>query len=116
MIHMYCTECPNECYLSVEGNQENLEIRGYKCPNGLKFAQEEVTCPKRVLTSTVFFRDEDNEGLLPVRTDRPVPLSRQEELMGIINQICVQHSVKRGDVIVRGIGGLEADLIASASI
>ena len=82
----------------------------------LKFAREEVTCPRRVLTSTVLFRGEGGEQLLPVRTDRAVPLSSQTELMGIINKICVQDRINRGDVIVKEIGGLDADLIASAGI
>ena len=115
MTHMYCTECPNECFLSVEKGGSGWEIGGYKCPNGLKFAEEELTCPKRVLTSTVLLTIQGREKLLPVRTDRAVPLERQKELMEIIRHLRVRELAERGQVIVKGIGGLDADLIASAS-
>jgi len=81
----------------------------------LKFAQEEVTCPKRILTSTVLYKDGDAVKLLPVRTDKAVPLSRYEELMGIINKICVDYKIVRGAIIVEKIAGLEANLISSTT-
>lgn len=115
MIHLYCTECPKECYLSITDHAGELDIAGYKCQNGLKFAQEEVACPKRVLTSTVLFKDGDTFKLLPVRTDKAVPLSRYEELMDIINEICVDYEIVRGAIIVEKISGLEANLISSSS-
>ena len=115
MIHIYCTECPNECYLSITDHAGRLDIAGYKCQNGLKFAQEEVTCPKRILTSTVLYKDGDAVKLLPVRTDKAVPLSRYEELMGIINKICVDYKIVGGAIIVEKIAGLEANLISSTT-
>lgn len=116
MIFIYCTECPNECQLSITDQTGNQEIIGYKCQNGLKFAQEELTCPKRILTSTVCYQAGATVRLLPVRTDQAVPLSRFEELMEIINNICVDGKIVRGAVIIENIGGLEANLIASVTI
>ena len=68
-----CTTCPSECLLTVEvergANGAVAAVRsvtGNSCPRGDKFAHQELTCPMRVLTTTVAVSGGD-EALLPVR-------------------------------------------------
>ena len=58
-LQFNCTTCPSECLLTVEVERDAdgavVEVRsvtGNNCPRGDKFAQQELTCPIRVLTTT----------------------------------------------------------------
>ena len=80
-----CTTCPSECLLTVEVERdadgavaEVRSVAGNSCLRGDKFAHQELTCPMRVLTTTVAVSGGD-EALLPVRTAEAIPLARSEE-------------------------------------
>ena len=49
MKNFVCIECPKGCRLSID---ENLNVTGNTCIRGKKYAINEVTCPKRIITST----------------------------------------------------------------
>ena len=48
---MICIVCPVGCHISV--NTETYEVKGNACPRGAVYGKEELTAPKRVVTSTV---------------------------------------------------------------
>ncbi|HHX63581.1 MAG TPA: DUF1667 domain-containing protein, partial [Chloroflexi bacterium] len=49
-----CVTCPVGCSIEtvVEG-QELIEIRGQACNRGVAFVKEELSAPRRMLTTTV---------------------------------------------------------------
>ena len=80
-LQFNCTTCPSECLLTVEVERspdgavvEVRSVTGNSCPRGDKFAHQELTCPMRVLTTTVAVSGGD-EALLPVRTAEAIPLA-----------------------------------------
>ncbi|NLT73501.1 MAG: DUF1667 domain-containing protein [Chloroflexi bacterium] len=68
-----CVTCPVGCSIlaKVEG-QELIEIRGQACQRGEAFVREELTAPRRMLTTTVRVRG-GKLPLVPVRSSAPVP-------------------------------------------
>ena len=51
---LVCIECPIGCELEVFlENGEVTNVRGNTCPRGKYYAENEVTCPRRVVTSSV---------------------------------------------------------------
>ena len=50
MKEFICIECPKGCRLTID---ENLNVTGNTCLRGKQYAINEVTCPKRIVTSTV---------------------------------------------------------------
>jgi CxxC motif-containing protein len=51
---MNCIMCPMGCELTVTlDGGKFVSVTGNTCPRGAKYAQDEVTAPKRMLTSTV---------------------------------------------------------------
>ena len=84
-LQFNCTTCPSECLLTVEverdANGAVVEVRsvtGNSCPRGDKFAHQELTCPMRVLTTTVAVSGGDEALLKPSRwrsTPKPWPSS-----------------------------------------
>ena len=92
-----CIECPMGCEISVSLlDGKVVSITGNTCPRGKFYAENEVTCPKRVLTTTV---KSDRGVLVPVKTDAPVKKQDLFSLMKKINGMIVTLPVKIGDVI-----------------
>ena len=112
-LNLTCVECPMGCALEVEmEGSEIISVTGNTCPRGKMYAQNEVTCPMRVLTTTV--RTEDGR-MLSVKTDKPVKKSSQLDLMKRINQIKAKTPVSIGDVLVENIEG-DANLVATDNV
>lgn len=108
-----CIECPVGCSIEVTmAGNEILSVQGNSCPRGKMYAENEVVCPKRVLTSTV---RTDRDEMLPVKTDAPVKKSEMLELMKKINQVKAKTPVKIGDIVVGKIDG-EANLVATGNL
>lgn len=96
-----CIECPIGCEIEVElADGKVISVKGNNCPRGKVYAEAEVVCPKRVVTSTV--RAENGE-IIPVKTDRPVRKDAIFEVMAKINAITCKTPVALGDVLVENI-------------
>ncbi len=93
-----CIECPVGCAVTVETKEGKvISVTGNSCPRGKVYAENEVTCPKRILTSTV--RTADGK-ILPVKTSAPVEKQKLFELMEKIKKIHPVGEVKAGDILV----------------
>ena len=85
-----CIECPMGCSIKVKkDNGTIVSIEGNSCPKGKAFAENETTCPKRVLTTTV----RSVEGVM-------------------VADIKVNLPIKEGDVIVENFFE-DANLVAT---
>ncbi|MBQ8685153.1 MAG: DUF1667 domain-containing protein [Clostridia bacterium] len=112
VISLTCIECPIGCALEVEMENGNpVSVKGNGCPRGKLYAENEVVCPKRVVTSTVRAK---NGVMVPVKTDRPVKKSEIFEIMKKINQTTCELPVKIGDVLVENISD-EANLVVAGN-
>ena len=53
-----CIECPIGCEIEVEiHGGKVISLKGNGCPRGKLYAENEVICPRRVVTSTVRAKD-----------------------------------------------------------
>lgn len=121
-LQFNCTTCPSECLLTAEverdANGAVVKVRsvtGNNCPRGDKFAHQELTCPMRVLTTTVAVSGDD-EALLPVRTAEAIPLALHAQTMTIIRDLVVNAPIRMGDVVLEDLLDTGIDLIASMDI
>ena len=64
---MICIVCPVGCHISV--NTETYEVKGNSCPRGEVYGKEELTAPKRVVTSTVKIKNALDKRC-PVKTEK----------------------------------------------
>lgn len=116
-----CTTCPSECLLTVEverdadGVAEVRSVAGNSCPRGDKFAHQELTCPMRVLTTTVAASGGD-EALLPVRTAETIPLALHAQAMDLIRGLVIEAPIRMGDAVLENLLNTNIDLIASMDI
>ena len=121
-LRFNCTTCPSECLLTVEVERdadgavaEVHSVIGNSCPRGDTFARQELTCPMRVLTTTVAVSGGD-ETLLPVRTAEAIPLELHAQAMDIIRDLVVKAPIRMSDVVLPNLLDTGTDLIASMDI
>lgn len=121
-LQFNCTTCPSECLLTVEVERKTdgsvaavRSVTGNSCPRGDKFAHQELTCPMRVLTTTVAVSGGD-EALLPVRTAEAIPLALHAQAMALIRGLVVNAPIHMGDVILPNLLDTNIDLVASMDI
>ena len=121
-LQFNCTTCPSECLLTVEVERDAdgavVEVRsvtGNSCPRGDTFAHQELTCPMRVLTTTVAVSGGD-EALLPVRTTEAIPLELHAQAMNLIRGLVVEAPIRMGDVILPNLLDTNINLVASMDV
>lgn len=121
-LQFNCTTCPSECLLTVEVERDAdgalVEVRsvtGNSCPRGDTFAHQELTCPMRVLTTTVAVSGSD-EAQLPVRTAEAIPLALHAHAMDLVRGLVVKAPIHMGDVVLEDLLGTSINLIASMDI
>lgn len=121
-LQFNCTTCPSECLLTVEVERsadgavaEVRSVAGNSCPRGDKFAHQELTCPMRVLTTTVAISGGD-EALLPVRTAEAIPLALYAQAMTLIRGLVIEAPIRMSDVVLPNLLDTGTDLIASMDI
>jgi CxxC motif-containing protein len=107
-----CIECPIGCEIEVElENGKVVSLTGNGCPRGKVYAEAEVVCPKRVVTSTVRAK---NGEMVPVKTDKPVRKDALFEVMQKINETTCKMPVALGDILVENICD-DANLIVTGN-
>ena len=125
-----CIICPNGCLLSadvsVPGTDASVTgtgcprvidspVTGAGCPHGEAYFIQEITDPRRTLTSSVLVTD----GELPlcsVRLTEPIPIARIPDVMKEIRKMKVEAPLESGTVLIRDVLGLGSDVIATKTI
>ena len=125
-----CIICPNGCLLSADGSVPGTDasvtgtgcprvidspVTGAGCPRGEAYFIQEITDPRRTLTSSVLVTD----GELPlcsVRLTDPVPIARISDVMKEIRKMKVEAPLESGTVLIRDVLGLGSDVIATKTI
>ena len=120
---MTCVTCPVGCELTVEYEDKNLiSVTGHTCKRGEKYASDEITNPRRTLTSTVIINLIGKKSkFLPVKTDKPISKDKISDAMKIINQIKINvpdkiKNIKMGDVIYQDFTEPGINLVAGRDI
>lgn len=109
-----CIQCPLGCALTVTvENGKVVEVKGHTCKRGAVYGEKEVTNPTRTVTSTVKVLG-GALPVLPVKTSGDIPKGKIFDCMQEINRVTVNAPVSIGDVIIKGVCGTSADVIATA--
>ena len=107
-----CIVCPKGCRIKVD-NEGN--ISGYTCLRGLNYVKEELTCPKRMLTSTVKVSNR-KDTYVSVKTSSSIPKDLLLKVMEELKKASVEAPVKMHQVLVKNIFDTNVDIIATKEI
>lgn len=100
--------------LSSEG-PDALVIEGFGCNRGKMYAEEELTSPRRTLTTTVRVAG-GTLPLVPVRTQGSIPKALMRACMDELSRVELAAPVRAGQVVVRDILGTGVDVVATKDV
>ena len=111
-----CINCPVGCRMTVQisDNGSFLSVSGNTCPRGAKYAQQECTIPKRMITAVIPVRG--SSVPLSVKTAEPVPKKLIPEIMSELAEVTVMLPVHSGDTIIPDVLNSGVDIIATRSL
>ena len=107
-----CIVCPRGCHLIVD---EDLKVTGNSCPRGEAYGKQEVTDPRRTVTSTVRV-DSCEFAVLPVKTKGEISKAKIFDVMEEINKFHAHVPVHIGDVLIKNIADSGVDLVATRTL
>lgn len=99
-----CILCPKGCLLTAEITGETVVTTGNTCPNGAKYAQNEILHPVRTVTATVRVANR-KDAMVSVKTVQPVAKDSMMTVMEVLRSITVNAPVNIGDVLPVSAGG-----------
>ena len=109
-----CIVCPMGCSLNVKiEDGKVISVSGNTCPRGDAYARNELTNPVRTVTSTVRAGD---GRTVSVKTNKSIPKDKIFECMKEINSVKISLPITVGDVIIKGVCGTDADVVATSEI
>ena len=115
MKELTCIGCPIGCMLKVDVQGDEIRVSGNACKRGDTYAQNEIRCPKRSITSTVTLLGGAIRRL-SVRTAQDVPKDMIFSCMEEIKKIRVSAPVRIGDVVLENCAGTGVNIIATKNI
>lgn len=107
--HFTCIMCPLGCNLTVEKKGEEIIVTGNECIRGKYFGIDEVTNPKRVITSLI----KTKNGIVSVKTTAPVPKNKVFEIIDEIKKIKIEKA-KMGDTILKNVLNIGVDIVITS--
>lgn len=108
-----CITCPIGCEITAELTDGVItSITGNSCPRGEKYTKEELTAPRRMLTSTVQVEG-GKMPLLPVVSAQTLPKEKIIACAKALRSVKVEAPIKEGAVVCENILGLGVNIIAS---
>ena len=110
-----CIVCPKGCQMIVNNIDGQYIVEGNSCIRGAKYGVDEVTSPKRMITSTLRLEG-TYLNMLPVKTSASVPKDLVFEIMNILSTIKITAPVKVGDIIVKNILDTGVDIVSTKTI
>jgi CxxC motif-containing protein len=110
-----CILCPVGCELEVRRAERGLDVQGHQCEKGIGFATEEVLYPKRNLATSVPVRGSETR-LVSVRLSDRVPREMIFPILREIAKLRPEAPVRRGQVLIAGVLGTGADVIATRTV
>ena len=107
-----CIVCPRGCRLTID---DNLNVTGNSCPRGAQYAKDEMTNPKRMITSIVRVKNRENL-MVSVKTSTSIPKGKIFDVLEEIAKVSVDAPIHIGDVLIKDVLGTGSDIVATKEI
>ncbi len=98
----------------IEG-EELIEVEGGGCRRGADFVREELTDPRRTLTTTVQVED-GTLPLVPVRSETPLPKGLLLDVARALREVVLTAPVAQHQVVLEDALESGVDIITSRSL
>ena len=112
MKELICITCPRGCRLKID---DNLNVTGNFCPRGKIYAIDEITAPKRVITSTIKLKNSVYPRV-SVKSDKAVPKDKIFDVMEELNKVEINAPCKINDIVIKDVLNLGINIIITKNI
>lgn len=112
MKELTCIVCPRGCRLTID---DELNVTGNSCPRGAQYAKDELTNPKRMITSFVRVKNRENT-VVSVKTSTSIPKGMIFDVMNEIDKVRVSAPTKIGDIAIKNVLNTGADIIITKNV
>lgn len=111
-----CIVCPNGCEIAAELDGDKIvSITGAACKRGTAYVEQELTCPKRTIASSVIVKNGELP-LVSVRLNTAVPKEKIMDVMTEIKKVRLEAPVRIGDCVIENVLGLGSDVIVTKNV
>lgn len=110
---MICINCPLGCNLEVEIDGEDIAVRGNNCKRGEEYAKNEITDPKRIVTSTIRVCNGE-KPMVSVKTAQEIPKNKIFDVMRVIKETRINAPVEIGDIVIYNILDTGVNVVATS--
>lgn len=115
-MRLICISCPKGCELEVEAGGEGVRsVHGNACRRGVAYAREEVTDPRRTITTTVRVRH-GTPAVVPVRSRAPIPKAKVRQALREVREVELQAPVAVGQVVLESVAGTGVAVVATRPV
>ena len=111
-----CVRCPRGCEIITTLDGYSItSIEGNVCKLGNDYAQNEISDPKRIVTTTVKVLNGEFP-LVPVWTTTPIAKDKIMELMQLLKNMELTAPVKSGQIVLENIFNLSVNVETSGEV
>lgn len=110
-----CNGCNKMCILSIDKYDNNIDIYGNKCDEGINYANIEINNNKSIFTTLVRIKGA-KYNVVSVKSSKPLDKNIWIECSKALGRIYVGAPIKAGDIICKNILNTGADIICTKSI
>lgn len=115
-MKLICISCPVGCRMNVEKDENgDIKVTGNTCKRGVKYAIDEFTDPKRMVTTSVRV-DGGIYPMVSVKTDKPIKKGEVNNLLTKLKKIKIKAPIEIGDVVLGDIAGSDANVVATRRV
>jgi CxxC motif-containing protein len=112
-----CIRCPQGCEITttLDGSGVITNITGNSCKLGPEYVKQEISDPRRTLTSTVMIENAIHP-VCPVWTEKPIPKNKVMELSILLRTIKLKAPVSINQIVLENALGTGINVISSRTI
>lgn len=107
---MICIMCPMGCKLTIKNEDKKIIVSGNSCIRGEIFAKEEISCPKRIVTTSV----KTNYGVKSCKTTGAIAKDKIFDCIAEIEKLKLDK-VEFGQIVIKNILNTGVDVVITAN-
>ncbi len=115
MEELICISCPMGCRMTVEKSDGEWVVKGNTCPRGKEYAINEMTAPKRTVTTSVALVG-GSDKTVSIKTDTPIDKALIFKALAELKNVEVKAPINIGDIIVENVLGSGVNFVATRKV
>ncbi len=111
-----CIRCPLGCNVTATLEDGKIvNITGNTCPRGAEYVTNELTDPRRIVTSLVKVTG-GGQPVVSVKTASDIPKGKIFECLDALKTVTLTAPVHIGDVVIPDVCGTGVDVTATGNV